>query len=63
MCNQSGVIRHLALHLHSHSHCMAYYQLQQNMSVHQNYVILYKKGCLFIVIVHFHHTDSSFQLI
>lgn len=50
MCNGNGVIHHLALHLYSHSHlhCMAYYLLQQNMSVEQNYIMVYKKkkGCL-----------------
>jgi len=63
MCNPNGVIHHLALHLHTHSHCMAYYQLQQSMSASQNYVMLYNKGCLFILIVHFYHIASSFQLI
>lgn len=45
MCNGNGVIHHLALHLYSHSHlhCMAYYLLQQNMSVKQNYIMVYKK--------------------
>lgn len=63
MCNGNGVIHHLALHLYSHSHCMAYYLLQQNMSVNQNYIMVYKKKRLLIMIVHFYYIDSSFQFI
>lgn len=31
MYNHSGVIHHLALHLHSHSHCMVYYHATESV--------------------------------